>query len=668
MKRSVTFRDFDTRRMVSHAEYLPGTDELIYADSVWDEAANRRVGRIVLRQVQSGRETVVTDAPGCGNPLLSPDGKKLLYLAAAQGGRQLFVKPLNGEAAQLTSMRRGVMDPQWSPDGEWIVFTSFAADGEDEASLTSPAQQQADDPLAPVMITDFGYKFDGLGFARPEVMQLWVVPADGSKRPKRITSGASNFMHAAFAPDSRHVVCESNLFCDKANGIATDVLCVDVETCEITRVTEDKPVVSYPNPVRPIFTADGEHLIIGILDVEDQKKGTYPSCSLRRVPLGGGEMEKLSEKTPECYDNVQFAYNANCGSGLEKVRLSSDGKAVLFHAGYRGQGRIYRLELDGDRRPVPLTSGKYAYNGMGVPKDGHVLVARCETGRPETLCLMDEKTGGVRELFCPAEKLLEEAEVSAAEDFFFTTLDGKSEVHGFCLPPAHREDGKKYPCIVYVHGGPHPFYTYGFDLEMQAFAGAGFGVLYCNPRGSSGYGDEHRQLHYAFDGSAYTDILQFVSESCRRFDWIDPGRLGLTGGSYGGYMTNYAATRCSIFKAYVTQRSIANELIGYASSDMQGNSSEFSDFGAFMDHEIDRSVICGMEKVDAPFLILHGQDDLRCPVEGAHQLFVALKDSHPEDFPVKMVIYPHVSHNQPQESRQRAHYYQTMLGWFRKYL
>ena len=668
MKRSVTFRDFDTRRMVSYAEYLPETDQLLYADSVWDEQAGRRAGRIVLRQIETGEETILSDAPGCGSPLLSPDHAKLLFLAAAQGGRQLFVKTGNGAPVQITSMRRGVMDPQWSPDGQWIVFTSFAADGESEQSLTSPAPEKADDPLAPVVITDFGYKFDGLGFARPEVMQLWVVPADGSLPPKRITSGSSNFMHAVFAPDSRHVICESNLYCDKSIGIATDVLSVDVETCEITRVTKDEMVVSYPNPVRPIFTQDGEHLVIGILDYDGAKSpdSTYPSCSLRRVSLKDSSIEKLSEKTSECYDNVQFAYNANCGSGLEKVRLTSDGKAVLFHAGYRGQGRIYRLELTGDRRPVPLTHGKYVYNGMGVPQNGHVLVARCETGRPETLCLMNEATGEIRELFCPAEKLLDEAEVNFAEDFFFPTLDGKSEVHGFCLPPAHREAGKQYPCIVYVHGGPHPFYTYGFDLEMQAFAGAGFGVLYCNPRGSSGYGDEHRQLHYAFDGSAYTDILQFVDEAIRRFDWIDPDCLGLTGGSYGGYMTNYAATRCSRFKAYVTQRSIANELISYASSDMQGNSSGFADFGSFMDHEIDRSVICGMEKVNAPFLILHGADDLRCPVEGAHQLFVALKDSHPEDFPIKMVIYPRVSHNQPNEPRQRAHYYQTMLDWFQQ--
>ena len=181
MKRSVTFRDFDTRRMVSYAEYLPESAQLLYADSQWDEQAARRVGRIVLRDVRTGGETVVTDAPGCGNPLLSPDHKKLLYLAAAQGGRQLYIKEENATPRQLTTMRRGVMDPQWSPDGQWIVFTSFAADGESEESLTSPAQGEADDPLAPVVITDFGYKFDGLGFARPEVMQLWVVPADGSR-------------------------------------------------------------------------------------------------------------------------------------------------------------------------------------------------------------------------------------------------------------------------------------------------------------------------------------------------------------------------------------------------------------------------------------------------------------------------------------------------------
>jgi dipeptidyl aminopeptidase/acylaminoacyl peptidase len=133
-------------------------------------------------------------------------------------------------------------------------------------------------------------------------------------------------------------------------------------------------------------------------------------------------------------------------------------------------------------------------------------------------------------------------------------------------------------------------------------------------------------------------------------------------------MTNYAATRCSLFKAYISQRSTVNRLISYASSDMQGSSREYPTYGEFMDHEVEHSEIMGMEKVSAPFLILHGMEDLRCPVEGAHQLFVALRDSHAPDFPVRMVLYPHTPHNQPTEPRQQQHYYQTMLQWFRNYL
>jgi len=230
------------------------------------------------------------------------------------------------------------------------------------------------------------------------------------------------------------------------------------------------------------------------------------------------------------------------------------------------------------------------------------------------------------------------------------------------------QQGRQYPCIVYVHGGPHPFYSNSFDMEMQAFAGEGFGIIFCNPRGSSGYGDRHRQVFHAYDGSAYTDILLFVREAAKQFSWIDEKRLGLTGRSYGGYVTNYAATRSTLFKAYITQRPTVNRLISYASSDMRRSSRDYPSYGEFMDHELEHSEIMRMEKVSAPFLILHGMDDLRCPVEGARQLFVALRDSHAPDFPVRMILYPHTAHQQPQEPRQLQHYYSAMLEWFRTYL
>lgn len=678
MKCNSTFEDFNRQENISFGEYLSDTDEILYAVSRYNEDLKKRCNEILIVSRDGRRKTLISAGQsGEGNPRISPDGQKILFLSAVPGmGRQIYVYDRKEDVCtQITTMRFGIMDPQWSPDGRTILFTSLAADGMDENWLQMPAdtneqqaymQERAKDP---VVITDFGYKFDGLGFAQPEVMQLWVVSADGTGKAKRITTGTSNFMHGSWAPDSMHVLCESNLYCDKSIGLAMDVLLVDIKTCEIRRLTEDKMVVSYPNPVRPMYTPDGQYIIVGILNYKDGINGTYPECILHRMRSDGSELTPIFEQTGECFDSVQFSYNAGCGRGLEKVRISSDGRYVLFHSGCNGECRIYRVPIYGETHvPEVLTKGKYAYNGMGIPRNGKVLVTRTQPHVPESYYLMDEETGALEQLLQSQMDWIENMNLSKVDDFFFDTLDGESKVHGFCMPPQEMKKGEKYPVIVYVHGGPHPFYTYGFDLEYQCFAGNGFGVIYCNPRGSSGYGEVHRNVERAMDGSAYIDIMQFVEEACRRYDWIDADRLGLTGGSYGGYMTNYTATRAKRFKAYITQRAVVNDLISYASSDMQGDSHEYPTFGEFMVHAIENSVICGMEKVNAPFLILHGEEDLRCPVEGAHQLFVALKDSHSEEFPIKMVIYPHCGHEQPSDPRQLQHYYRTMLEWFQKYL
>ncbi|MBR2286738.1 MAG: S9 family peptidase [Clostridia bacterium] len=672
MTRHAAFPDFLTRETVASPAYLSTLSALLFLRSQEGKS------EIVLKK-EGETPRVLLSLPGLSSPVVSPDEKRLAFLAVSETGRQLYVMDLlqpQTAPVCITSMRHPVMDPQWSPDGKWLLFTSPAAEEDDEQWLLTPAspgERPAWDPaLDPVAITDFGYKFDGLGFARPSVLQLWVVPADASQKPHRISHGPANFMHALFAADSRHVICESNLYCDKKESIAMDVLSIDRETGEMTRITRDKMVVSYPNPVRPLALPGGGY-VIGILDYGEKSTHTneagYPACTLYRVSGDASTLTPITRQTPDCFDTVQFAYNAGIGAGMEKVQLSSDGTSVFFLAGYMGQGTVYCVPLAGESQaPVRLTDSAWCYNGLRTAAGPWLLASRAASDTPEQYVLLHGETGEVRVLYQSSEAWLREIPFSRASDFSVPTLDGESRVHGWVLPPQEMEEGKKYPCIVYVHGGPHPFYTDSFDLEMQCFAGAGFGLIFCNPRGSSGYGDRHRNMARAFDGSAYTDILQFVHEAGRRFSWIDMDRLGLTGGSYGGYMTNYAATRCSLFRAYITQRSTVNALISYASSDMQGSSADFPSYGEFMDHEVERSEIVGMEKVSAPFLILHGMNDLRCPVEGAHQLFVALKDSHAPDFPVKLVLYPHTAHNQPTERRQQQHYYRTMLEWFKTYL
>ena len=135
---------------------------------------------------------------------------------------------------------------------------------------------------------------------------------------------------------------------------------------------------------------------------------------------------------------------------------------------------------------------------------------------------------------------------------------------------------------------------------VSAVGSSGFAILYCNPRGSSGYGWVHETYQRSIDGSAYYDLLQFVDEACRRFDFIDKDRVGVTGGSYGGYMTNYMATHSKRFKAYVTQRSISNELIAYANSDMQGQSTDYKSYEDFMVDKLKESAVSYAERVDKP--------------------------------------------------------------------
>lgn len=666
-KRSAQFKDILEFEKYSCGSYDSRKDCLIYTDSFYEEATKSRRNRIFEKNIRTQEITQITDGGVWeGNSLLRRDGRAVLFLSAVKGeGRQLFVYDRERKCTeQLTHMSANIMEPLWSPDGSEILFAAVENEKEQDAG--------------PVVIEDFGYKFDGSGFTRPKQhVQLYIVSLI-TKEVRVITDGPYDYMHHNWSPDGKQIICVSSRYHSKKESIAADLLLIDAKgSKKITRLTKNGLAVSYPNPIRPVFTQDGKYVIMGFLDEKALKNEAagYPAVWLYRIAVDGSEDICLLLESEECYDSVQFAYNVFCGTGLEKVRLSSDGENIYFLSGYKGQTRLFKINIYGETHQVaPLLDSaitkEMAIGGMGEPLDGKMLLSASKPNLPEAYYLLDEKTGVLTMLSQSNEILQSKVSYQSISELWFDTLDGESSVHGFILPPKEEKNmqsDKKYPCILYIHGGPHPFYTYGFTHEFQCFAGAGFGVLFCNPRGSSGYGTKHRNLERSTDGSAYMDCLQFVEEACRKYPWIDRDKIGVTGGSYGGYMTNYIATHSSRFRAFVSQRSVVSEVIDYASSDMQGDSSKYHNFEEFLADALKKSPISYVERVNAPFLILHGMEDLRTPVEGAHQLFVALKDLHP-DLPVKMVLYPHTGHDQPQNEKQLLHYYHEMLSWFEKYL
>lgn len=658
-KRLPEFDDCQKLERLTGGDYCESRNLVCYASA--------QTGGIVIKNLGNGNKKVVTaGGNGEGNPAFSPDGSRILFLSVVKGcGRQIFCYELDSERMwQVTNVRGAAMDPVWDPDGKRILFSMVTG----TKKAASAEKKRADEP---VVIEDFGYKFDGMGFIRPDShWQLFVVSAEGGEAVQ-ISDGEYDYMHANWAPDSRQVVCVGNRFRPREESIGYDLLLIDTaeNLGEMRRLTTDFWIVSYPNPVRPVFTPDGKSVIAGVLN--PQAMGTehgYPEIYFYQIDAKSGEGKQVFFPDEGCYQCVQFPYNAGCGWGMDKVQISPDGRFVFFVSGWQGQSNLYRLDLQGDGHAKLLSGGKQVYHGLSKVQNGKLMAARCEADKPEVYYIVDTMSGElVQRAVQSAEGMLSEVDFVTPEDFFFESLDGESSVHTWVLPPYNRVEGKKYPAILYVHGGPHPFYTYGLTMEFQCLAAHGFAVIYCNPRGSSGYGWTHQNCARAMDGSAYYDCLQCVDEAVRRFEWIDSDRIGVTGGSYGGYMTNYIATHSKRFKAYVTQRSISNELISYACSDMQGNSKDFKSFEDFMVDQLKKSAVSYAERVDKPFLILHGMEDYRTPVEGAHQLYVALKDIHP-DLPVKMVLFPHTGHEQPSDPRLLKLYYRELVGWFEKYL
>lgn len=601
-----------------------------------------------------------------GSPAFSPDGTEVLFLSSSEAGRQLYLYDIGtGNVRRISDFSGPIMEPLWSPTGKQVLFAS---------SISSDSgERAAERPDEPVVIEDFGYKFDGLGYIQPDGHQHLFVLDIGTGRIRKATKGASHdFLHAAWAPDGKSFVCVSDAAHKKSESLMYDLFLIsadDADFGEMKQISQGPPIVSYPNPIRPVFTPDGSRVIMGAMDPHADGALGYPPIHLFAFPVTGDGPEEIFQPDEDCYQCVQFPYNAGCGHGMDKVQISEDGRTVYFHAGWQGGGVLYALGLHGDRHAKKLLSGKFVCHGISKPRNGRMLVSRSMPDRPEHYLLLDLRTGEAQTVIQSAEAYLRETELQKTEDFFFETEDGEGRIHAFVMPPAGCEAGKKYPAVLYVHGGPHPFYTFGFTPEMQAFAAAGYAMIFCNPRGSTGYGIRHADVRQAMNGTAFRDVLQCVREAVRRYDFIDPSRIGATGGSYGGYMTNELALHTEdVFRCFITQRSMPAEMISYCSTDMTNpESGAFESYEAFMMDRIAKSQVSYAENLRAPLLIMHGEDDLRCPVEGAHQFYTALKDIHPE-IPVRLVIFPHTAHEQPTEPRLAKRYYQEITDWFDRYL
>ncbi len=621
-----------------------------------------------------------TAGPRDRAPRWSPDGKWLAFVSDRGGGAQIWVmRTAGGEAMQLTRLKGGVAgEPVWSPDSTRIAFTRRVAEGGEEAggeqSTAGGAEGGAGEARSDVKsFTRLHYKENGRGLWDGKYAHVFVTSLDGAE-PRQVTFGEFDDGIPAWSPNGQWLAFAANRSADPDRTPVSDVWIVPVAGGEPRKVTRSLGPVA-----QPAWSPDGEW--IAYYGHENQYRGATEG-HLWVVPAAGD-----GAAAPR---DLLAGWDAGVGSGTGGDMMSAtmpgpmwtpDGKALLFSGNRRGASDLYRVDLREQKDGAPaaieqLTSGKHALYGCSMTADRSRMVAAVgtQTNPGDIYCYQFDPTGR----HCPTSKPRRLTDINAwlrgrlvadCDEFTCVGPDG-GEIHGWIMPPAEREPGRKYPLVLEIHGGPHSAYGYGFFLEFQVLAARGYGVVFCNPAGSTGYGQQFAALtKHDWGGRDYRDVMAAVDYAAA-LDWVDANRLGLTGGSYGGYLTNWIIGQTKRFAAAVTCRSTSNRYSQFGTSDIGYYNGEFEYKGNPWDEAdfyLEHSPIAYVNNMETPVLFIHSENDLRCPMEQAEQLYTALRWL---GRPAELVRFPDENHELSRSGQpiHRVERLERMAGWFDKYL
>ncbi len=600
------------------------------------------------------------------SPRWSPDGKQLAFVSNRAGDKpQLYVIDLNGgEARQLTDMRQGATDPAWSPDGTSIVFLSRSNAAErraedrgaappvdpDELRQLEERQKKVEEAKGdPRIITRLPYRVANyyLDDRRSHIYLVEVGQEDRPK-PQRLTDGELDYASPVWMPDGRSLLtwAERDPRGDHI-GLHTDLLRISVPGGRVTRLRDPGFGTSHPLP-----SPDGEWIAYVRLP-EDDPAGQVARLAIR--PVGGGRPVELSTKLDRT---------------VEIVRWSPNGRALFFSAGDHGDTGIYRVQPTiGLPRVTQVVGKRRIVTGFDVGRGEQIAFAASAPEYPSDLFLA--QNGRERRVTRVNEAWLNKKFIAPVREINYRAPDG-TPIQGWVMFPPGFNPRRKWPLVVEIHGGPQAMWGPGFPTmwhEWQILASQGYVVFFCNPRGSDGYGTAFARANRNAWGEADAgDILAGVDALVKR-GYIDTQRIGVTGGSYGGFMTVWLIGHDQRFACAASQRGVYDVAHLHGTSDI----AEWveANFGGFPwrepEHYWKHSPLAYVDNIRTPLLLLHSESDFRAPISDAEQLFTALRRLRRR---VQFVRYPREGHelSRSGEPQHRIDRLNRIVGWFDRYL
>ncbi|KQS63592.1 S9 family peptidase [Modestobacter sp. Leaf380] len=584
-------------------------------------------------------------------PVFSPDGRWLAFLGAESGGRpQLHLLPTGGgEARRLTDHPLGAGAPVWAPDSRRLAYTARVP--EEGRYGTAEGVDAAAEP--PRLITTLKYRADDLGFTTDRRAHVFVLDLPGESdddalltpEPVQVTSGDHDDSDVAWHPAGTELVFVSARHARADRDLVTDVYACRPDGSHLRRVTESRSACSAPtyDPADPegrlLYLAAQPDLGPEGLDFVGR------NTTLCRVSAGGGNPQPLLD--PEWHD---------LGHDFGRV-VVADGSAFVA-VQRQGAVELVRVPLDG-ADPEPLVDGPYTTTGIAV--GGGVVVGTVAHDRSAGE-LIAVTPGRRRLLTAFGAQLQATGRLHRMREKTATAPDGYP-VHGWITTPP---GPGPHPVLLTVHGGP--FSQYGWTLfdETQTYVEAGYAVLQCNPRGSSGYGQEHgRAVKERMGELDADDVVAFLDEALQEPD-LDDARVGVMGGSYGGYMTTLLIGRTQRFAAAVSERGFNDPVSFVGSSDI---GFFFADQYVGTDPEriAAQSPMAGAHRITTPTLVVHSEEDWRCPLEQGTRLFVELKR---RGVPSELLLFPGEGHELSRSGRpaHRLARLEHVLRWWGRWL
>lgn len=671
-KRRLTPEDLYKLVFVSDPQISPDGTKIAFVRSHIDEKTKEYRSNIWVVPVGGGEPRQFTYGPKSDTtPRWSPDGTKLAFVSDRGNGRQIYVMSLSGgEAMQVTKMRYGASNPVWSPDGRKIAFTA-SIDLEDkpedyEKPLDAKQREEMEKKRReePTLVTRLRVKADAaMGLINATRRNhIFVIDVEGNSPAVHLTPGPWDSSSPAWSPCGKYIAFSSNRMPDPDyQPWFTDIWVVSAEGGEPRKLTTSEGPCGEPR-----WTHDGKFIIYGGHKMEH---GGPTFSRLWKVPVEGGEPVCLDPDFDQSLGD-HCAGDSKMGGGENGPTISPCGKKVFFLSSTHGRTSLYSLSVDGGM-PELVIGGDREIFGFTMDDSGKTLAMVVSTPTsPCDIYAVNLETKEETVLTGFNKKLLDEVYIVEPELVPFKASDGLQE-YGWIMKPVGFKEGVKYPVILQIHGGPHSMYGYGFFFEFQLLVNRGYGVIYTNPRGSEGFGQEFMKAVNGHYGEMdYDDIMTWTDAAIRHAGWIDEKRIGVTGGSYGGFMTNWIVGHTDRFVAAVTQRSISNWTsfhgvsdIGYTFIDRELLIDVFKDFEKAWKF----SPIAYVENVKTPLLIIHSEQDMRCPIEQGEQFYVALKKLKKE---VEMVRFPGANHDLSRSGKPvlRVHRLNHILRWFDKYI